>query len=258
MDRQRLLRVFSILSYLSVKPSTLSEVSKSLGLPLSSSHDLLQALLELDAVSLEGRVYSLGPRSIGLAITVQNSIGVVGLSRRFLEQLARDTQLDVYLAVRTGTSVVYAMRYPDSQVVNIDIPMGRRLFLHSTAVGKLFAALDPEIYERLVSDAKPALTPRTRTTMQQLDPNLSCIRSQQISISHGESVAGVVGVAVPVRDPSGQLIAAAHVSVLAAGAPPGKIKGAIVELRAAAQAIEVELRRISEPISSIERSIELS
>ena len=50
MDRQRLLRVFSILSYLSVKPSTLSEVSKSLGLPLSSSHDLLQALLELDAV----------------------------------------------------------------------------------------------------------------------------------------------------------------------------------------------------------------
>jgi DNA-binding IclR family transcriptional regulator len=251
MDRQRLRRVFSILSYLSVKPSTLSEVSKSLGLPLSSSHDLLQALLDLDAVSLEGRVYSLGPRSIGLAIKVQNSIGVIGLSRRVLEQLARDTQLDVYLAVRAGTSVVYVARYPGSQVVNIDIPLGQRLYLHSTAVGKLFAALDQELYERLVSDVKPALTPRTRTTMQQLEPNLRSIRAQQISISHGESVAGVVGVAVPVRDPSGQLIAAVHLSILEAGAPPARIESAIIELRAAAQAIELELRRRicgSEPV----------
>jgi DNA-binding IclR family transcriptional regulator len=235
--------VFSLLSYLAVKPATLSQISKDLGLPLSSSHDLLQALLEIDAVSLQGKTYALGPRSVGLSIEVQNSMSVVSVSRRALEQVASTTQLDVYLAVRAGTGVVYVARYPGSQAVNIDIPLGRRLYLHSTSVGKLFAALDREIYERLASDPKPVLTSRTKTTLQQLEPNLRQIRAQQISISRGESLEGVVGVAVPVKDPANQIIAAAHLSIIEAVAPATVIQQAIGQLQSAARAVEDELRR---------------
>jgi DNA-binding IclR family transcriptional regulator len=243
MDRQRLLRVFDILGYLAVKPATLSQISKDLSLPLSSSHDLLQAMLELDAVSLQGRTFSLGPRSIGLSISVLDSISAQRVARRRLEQLARDTQLDVYLAVRAGSGIVYVAHYSGSQAVNIQIPLGRRLYLHSTAVGKLFAAFDREMYQALIAEPKPPLTPRTRTTMEQLEPSLRSIRSKQVSVSHGESVPGIVGVAAPVRDADGQLIAAAHLSILEAAATPAKIHDAVVKLQEATQLIEQDIRR---------------
>jgi DNA-binding IclR family transcriptional regulator len=243
MDRQRLLRVFSILSYLAAQPSTLSRVSKDLGLPLSSAHDLLQALLDLDAVSLNQSVYALGPRAIGLSIEVQQSMSVVSVARRTLEQLASSTQLDVYLGIRAGSGVVYAARYAGSHTVNIDIPLGRRLYLHSTSVGKLFAAFDREMYGQLSKAPKPALTKHTQTTMQQLDANLRTIRAQQISISRGESYEGVIGVAAPVRDPNDQLVAAAHLSILEAVASPAAIQRAVSQLRDAARTIEAEFRR---------------
>ena len=64
MDRLRLHRVFDVLAQLATNGSmTVTQLSRQLDLPLSSTHDLLKGLLATDAVSSVGKTYSLGPRT---------------------------------------------------------------------------------------------------------------------------------------------------------------------------------------------------
>lgn len=244
VDRLRLHRVFDVLGQLATGgPKTVTELSRQLDLPLSSTHDLLQGLLAADAVSAVGKTYSLGPRTIRLSVAVLDSVGVQRIARHHLEELAARVGLDVYLAVRTGTRILYVVRCAGIQAVNIDIPLGRSLFLHSTAVGKLFAAFQREVYQQMISQPRPALTSRTRTTVEQLDRELAGIRSRGVSISRGESVPGILGMAAPVWGANGELVAAVHVSALQGSLTPELLLGVTAEILQTAQVIETELTR---------------
>lgn len=242
MDPQRLRRVLDVLGHLASHGSmTVTELSRELDLPLSSTHDLLKALVKTDAVSATGKSYALGPRTVRLSFEVLDSVGVQRIAQRQMECLVERIGLDVYLAVRTGTSILYVARCAGSQTVNIDIPLGRRLFLHSTAVGKLYAAFERDVYQQMLSSPRPALTSRTLTTMEQLDRDLGSIRSRGLSISRGESVPGIVGLAAPVRGPDNQVAAAIHVSALHGSLTPQALCGVTAELQQTATAIETEL-----------------
>lgn len=242
IERLRLHRVFDVLGQLAADgPQTVSQLSRQLDLPLSSTHDLLKGLLATDAVSALGKTYSLGPRTIRLSVAVLDSFDVQRIAQQHLEHLAERVGLDVYLAVRTGTRILYVARCPGAQAVNIDIPLGRSLFLHSTAVGKLFAAFQREVYQQMIAQSRPALTSRTRTTVEQLDRDLAGIRSRGVSISRGESVPGVLGLAAPVWGASGELVAAVHVSALQGSLTSELLLGVTAEILETAQAIEAEL-----------------
>lgn len=250
MDQQRLKRVFDIMELLATGPATVSGISKALEIPLSSSHDLLQAMLKLDAVSLRERQYSLGPRAISMSLAMVNSIRVQQIAKNHLGKLAREARLDCYLAVRTGSRVLYVSRFKGARAVDLDIPLGRALYLHSTSVGKLFAAFDSQVHQRMRKDPRPQLTLHTTTSMDRLELDLRRIRSAGISISRGESVPGIVGAAAPVRDPDGQLVAAAHMSIVQAAVPSDELRDAVAMLRKSTSDIEDELRQgVSDSLS---------
>ncbi len=242
MDEQRLRRIFDVVEYLGRHDgATVTDVSRDLDVPLSSAHDLLKALTQIDAVTEANKRYALGPLALRLAFGLAEGDRVQRVAQIHLERLARESQRDAYLAVRCGTKVVYASRHPGSQAVNIDIPLGQPLYLHSTAVGKLFAALDREMYRALVAARRPVLTDRTRTTLSSLDRDLRVIRARGLAISRGESVPGIVGMAAPVWDPGGRLVAAVHLSVLLGSMAPAELKEHCESVRRAAEAIELDL-----------------
>ena len=242
MDVQRLRRVFDVLDYVAKNGSaTVTQISRGLDLPISSSHDLLKGLAQIDALTETRKAYVLGPLAMRMAFSVSDGVSVTDIARPHLERLAEETQLDAYLAVRLGTKIVYTNRFPGRQAVNIDIPLGRTLYLHSTAVGKLFAALDRDVYKALTVSPRPSLTDRTRTNMEHLNRDLRAIRARGVAISRGESVPGVLGVAAPIWGPGERLVAAAHLSVLQ-GAISGARLGEVCDLaRQAAVAIERDL-----------------
>jgi DNA-binding IclR family transcriptional regulator len=254
VDQHRLQRVFDILEFLAVRPSTVSGVSRELGIPLSSCHDLLQAMAKMEAVSSRGREYSLGPKAIGVSLAVVNSIRVQQVADSHLERLAAESGCDVHLAVRTGDRVVFAATVPGEFGATDKPPLGQALPLHASAAGKLFAAFDSDVHRRLRTDPRPPLTPLTVVDDDVLEEDLRRIRAHGRGISRGEHVAGVVGVAAPVRDTDGQLIAAVHLSFSESDAPAVRSRGGIELMRTVAARIELDLKDIAAESLSQDRT----
>lgn len=222
MNPARIDRALSVLGYLAhhYEGRSLSHLSSDLGLPMSSTHDLMQALVEIGVVRLAGpRTYALGPRAVTMALSIVDSVRLREVARPFLRELSEDINENAYLAVRTGDEVVYADRIEASQQLAVVIRLGDSRPLHGTAVGKLMAAFNPELTGRVLSSSRlDQYTPSTLTKRADLKAEYDAIRERGYSVSDGESVEGIIGLATPIIDAAGVAVAAVHVS-----APRGRL-----------------------------------
>ena len=243
----RYARTFDVLELLVGRPDgmTVTDISKRLGLPLSSSHNLLQRMVTAEVVTVTDDLrYSLGPRAVRLGIRIVDGLEVRALSRRHLQELARETGDDIYLAVPFSRRVAYVDRFPGSRPVSVDIRLGQSLHLHATSVGKLFAAHERSLRQRMFAHERPALTEHTFTGHGELERELARIVEQDYAISREEAIVGVVGLAVPVRDDHGSVVAAIHVSALGSQMTADEEARLLTAARACAVQIERDLGRV--------------
>jgi IclR family acetate operon transcriptional repressor len=209
-------RLVDVLDYLLQAPghaATLSEIVTAQGRPLSSTHDLLRSmvasgLLEVD----DAKRYRTGPVLMRLAIAAIDQIDIVATARIHLDELVRQVKHDSYLAIRAGDTVSYVARCAGTHRAGLDIKLGEPVPLHSSAVGKLFSALQPDLEQRVLSRPLPQLTPQTIVDPERLAAEFHEIRERGTAISIEETITGIVGFGAPVRDAGGRLVAAVHVS----------------------------------------------
>lgn len=242
----RFSRIFDVLELLVGHPQgmTLTEIVKRLDLPTSSAHNLLRRMVAADVVAMtEDLRYSIGSRAVRLAIQVVDRLEVRAVARRILQDLARETGEDVYLAVRLGNRVSYVDRMPGTRPVSVNIRLGQSLYLHATSVGKLYAAHVAQLRRRLFAEPRPRLTPNTLTSAKELETELDVIVANGISFSREEAIPGICGLAVPVRDAGGTIAAAIHISALSAQLDAKHEKLLVAAAVAAAGSIESELGR---------------
>ena len=218
MSPDRYLRTFDVLNLLVQHKEglRLTEIKEALNLPVSSVHNMLQTMVSAEvAVVTEDLRYSVGPRAVSLALRTLNSLDIRTISRRYLQDLAKEIGDDVYLALRVGKRVLYADRVLGTQRISLDIRLGEPLFMHSTATGKLFAANDAKLTAQVFAAPLKKLTAATITDPKELEREYARIHAQGYAKSVEESVEGIVGYAVPVHDGAGAMVAAIHASVLA-------------------------------------------
>lgn len=247
--KDRFARIFGVLELLAPHPAglTVTEISQQLGLPLSSTHNLLQRLVKVEAVIVTGDLrYSIGGRAVRYGIRIIENLNLRAMARRHLQELAKLLGEDVYLAERFGDRIIYTDRVAGHRPIKLDIQLGQSLLLHATAVGKLFAAHHEELCEKMLGRERPRLTPSTLVSSKELNAELEKIRTDGFAVSRQEAVVGIVGVAVPVRNTRDQVVAAIHLSALAAHWEPDTEKAWLVQTIATAQAVERNLGR--EPV----------
>lgn len=241
MNPQRYLRTFHILNLLvSHKQGLkLTEIKQALNLPVSSVHNALQTMVSAEVVSVDDDLrYSIGPRTVALALRTVQSLDLRSLARRHLQELAKDIGDDVYLGLRLGKRVIYADRILGTRRISLDIRLGESLYLHSTATGKLFAAFDDKLAHLALTEKLPKLTPNTITDKKELEREYERIREAGYSKSQEESSAGIVGYAFPVHDTAGFMTAAVHVSVMATRATRAHERRLLQAGRSCAEQIE--------------------
>ena len=158
--------------------------------------------------------YSVGPRAVGIALAITASLDIRTLARRHLQDLAKAIGDDVYLAMKLGQRIFYADRCVGTQRISLDIRLGESLSLHGTATGKLFAANEPQLSHRALVEPLRKLTRNTITDTGVLAAEFQRIRDRGYAKSQEEAVEGIVGYAVPIREVSGNMAAAIHVSVI--------------------------------------------
>lgn len=189
---------------------TLTEISRHLGLSKSSVHALLASLERGGFVSRDARPgkYGLGPRVLQLASLRLEQSTVRSLARPILERLAQQLRETVFLGILDGDQAIYADRIESQERLRVAGEIGRPVPLHATALGKTLLAFSPEA--RIACElARPleAYTCHTLVDPERMREELAQIRAQGFATSRGEHDAFTAGVAAPVYDHTGALVA---------------------------------------------------
>jgi DNA-binding IclR family transcriptional regulator len=209
----RLVEILDLLLQAPGHSATLSEIVSNTDAPLSSTHDLLRSMVASGLVDVDAaKRYRGGPVLLRLGLAAIDQVDVVATARPHLDQLVRSVSHDAYLAVRAGDSVSYVARRAGTYRAGLDIKLGEPVPLHASAVGKLFAALQPDLESWVLSRPLPQLTAHTITDHARLAEEFREIRERGTALSLEGTISGIIGFAAPVYDASGRLVAAVHVS----------------------------------------------
>jgi len=151
---------------------------------------------------------------------VRLGLGVVAASmlsaprHAILEALSQKIGETCNFGVMADSHVVYLDRVESAWPFGLRFERGSRVPLHCTSMGKLFLSLMPAKKCALLLRSMPLYryTENTITDAARLEAELENIRSAEVSTDNQEFLAGVVCVAVPVRDTNKQPVAALAVS----------------------------------------------
>jgi DNA-binding IclR family transcriptional regulator len=215
--RSLLGRAFTLLAVFSdSRPSaTLSELSRHSGLPLSTTHRLVQELVAWRALERDanGR-YVVGLRLWELGALSPGSLDLRERALPFLEDLFEVTRHNVQLAIRDGLEAVYVERISATDAVSIRTRAGSRMPLHAVGVGLVLLAYAPlDVQEAALTGPFQRFTAKTITSGRELREALASVRRDGYAISDRQIEMITYSVAAPVRGPSGEVVASVSVVV---------------------------------------------
>ncbi|TDL38665.1 IclR family transcriptional regulator [Arthrobacter nitrophenolicus] len=187
---------------------TLSDLSREVGIPKSSTSNLLLALEEARLISRQGSEFTLGRKLVELGAAYLGRLDEVQEFYRYCEQAPVLSGETVRIAMLDGLNVIYLARYEGHPAVRLTSNIGDKMPVSLCAVGKaLIARLhDHDIEELFPDDAElPVLTPKSLRTGAEFKAQLQTIREQGYAFEDEESTTGVVclAVAVPTRGAHG-------------------------------------------------------
>lgn len=210
---QSLTRAFDLLELMADAggDAGLSELSDASGIPLPTIHRLMRTLVQRGYARQErSRRYALGPQLIRLGESASRLLGL--WARPYLTELVELTGETANLALREGDEAVYVAHVPSRHAMRMFTEVGRRVPLHTSAVGKVMLAQLPsvEVDAILLRSGLRALTDRTITDAAALHRQLADVRVTGYAADVGEYEVGVGCVAVPL--PGAFALAALSVS----------------------------------------------
>jgi DNA-binding IclR family transcriptional regulator len=223
-DLTSALRPIAILEYLAAHPegAALRDIRDELDLPRSSVWLLVRQLVEGGFVHrVDDTRFAVGARLLRMGLNVYQIASMGGDGRMFLQNLAADTGLDVYLAIRTGDNVVYADRVFGANSVQIRHRLGEPRSLHASAAGKLFLAFDDDgLWKRRIEGTElPAFTPHTLTDHEALREQVTRARERGYVDVCNEALMSICSIGAMSFDPDGSpwaaVVVSAHESDLA-------------------------------------------
>jgi IclR family KDG regulon transcriptional repressor len=168
--------------------------------------------------------YRLGLKSLELGQTFIRQMGLLRQARPTLEKLADRTNETSYLAIMRNQDVVYLDVVEANQTVRVASRVGLRLPAYCTAVGKVLicSESEDEIRKRLPEQLLKR-TAKTLTDPKALVDHLKKVAKQGYAVDDEEFEEGVKCVAAPIRDYTGNVVAAISISGPAMRMPDKKV-----------------------------------
>lgn len=197
-----------------------AEVAAQLSVARSTAYRYLQSLTQLRFVEeADGRGFRLGPRVIELARLARRGLGLSEISRPIMKRLSDQVSESVLLTRLAGNVVICLEREDSSgRAVRITYERGEVLPINAGAAAFVLLAWlpDDQVKALLGTTRLTALTADTLTTNKEVLVRLRETRAQGYAISRGELDPDVLGLAAPVRNGDGEVIAAVSVAALSA------------------------------------------
>lgn len=232
-------RAISILELLdgSRRGMSVSEISRKLRLPKSSTHAIILTLARKDYLVRHhsDRRYTLALKVYNLGRETLHGLELSETALEPMKWLVKRTHLTSHLAVLEKNQAVYIQKVTGPGLVLFDTFIGKRTNLHCTAVGKVLLAYS----HALASDqffSKSTLakhTARTITTVTALRKALDKVRSDGYAMEDQEEEIGVRCLAVPVFN-QGEFLAALSITGIVSQLPLENVDTLVASAKKAA------------------------
>lgn len=212
-----LVKAFAILDCFSADHPQLGvrEIARRLHMSTSTVGRLLVTLHSAGVLSQDPatRLYRIGPKILSWSAVYTSGLNVREKTRPMLEELHRLTRETVNLYVLDGNERVCVDCVESPQRVRVIVQVGERMPLHAGSAGKaILAFASPKLVKQILDHPLERMTANTITNRKKLLDELQHIRDCGYAVSHGERFTDAIGLAAPIFDASGKVIAALNVA----------------------------------------------
>jgi IclR family KDG regulon transcriptional repressor len=208
-------RTLSILETVAHSASGLtnSDISRRLKLPKSSASYILRILENRGYLTRETNSgkYRLGLKLMGLTRESATHTDIREVAKPIMEGFVKRTNLSTHLAVLDNGRAVYVEKVENlNSFIKMDIWIGHRLPIHSTAIGKVLVSqmTDGEVSAILELRGMEKKTSKTIINSKRYLRELEKVRTFGFAVDDEENSAGVRCISSPIFDAQGKIVAA--------------------------------------------------
>lgn len=208
-------RALSILELVAESNNGLSnsDLSRRLKIPKSSASYILRVLEKRDYLQRDANgKYRLGLKLISLTGGAMTNLDVREAAKPILAEFLKKSRLpEVHIAVLDNGRAVYIEKLENEKsFIKMDIWIGHRLPVHTTAIGKILISFLPEdeILRILKLHGLERKTRKSITNLQKFLREAERIRKYGFAVDDEENADGVRCIAAPIYDAKGKVAAA--------------------------------------------------
>lgn len=196
----------------------IADIARLTGLDRATARRCLLTLAKAGYATHDGKFFELTPRVLRLGHAYLEAAPLPTLLQPVLEQVSQETGESSSASVLDGAEITYIARASRRRIMSISLSPGSRLPAYCASMGRILLAARPEAEALATLEASPrqALTPFTKVTTEALLAELRRVRAQDYAAIDQELEMGLRSIAVPVRDRTGQTLAAINIGAQAA------------------------------------------
>lgn len=200
--------------------ATIAEVSRA------SARRCLLTLTELGYLVKSGPQFRPTPRMVRLGAAYFETASLPQLAQAHLDRARDEIGESIALAVLEQGHAMFIARAEAERIVSSVAKIGRRLPAHACATGRVLLSSwsEEEIDRYLMAADVASSTPATVTDRTELKARIFHAAKDQMAYTNEELEEGMVSIAVPVKNHSGQIVAAMSVSASSARISIGEMR----------------------------------
>jgi IclR family transcriptional regulator, KDG regulon repressor len=207
-----------VLEILSVSDGALAlgDVASASGRPKGTVHRMLATLVNTGFVAQDPATGRYRPtlKLWRLGASAVRDLELTRVAVPSLERLMAETGETVHLAVLDPSGgTVYVSKVESPQSIRVQTRLGQLNPAWCTATGRCLLAFHPEVAERVLAEKLLARTPRTVTDPKRIRFALAEVRAKGYAVTRSENHPELAGIATPLRDHTGEVIAACGLGI---------------------------------------------
>lgn len=235
-----------ILEVFATRPGALplSAFVEATGKPKGTVHRMLSTLVHTGFVKQDpgSGHYRLTLKLLQIGSAAASDLDLVKVARPWLERLVQATDETVHLAILDASGgVVYVAKVESPRSIRVQTRLGEINPSWCTATGRCLLAFNPQTADRVLAGPLEPRTSKTVTDPTHVRAVLAEVAAKGYAVTRAENHPEMGGIAAPILDYTGQVIASCGVAVPEFRMDQQLVERCIPEVRRIAAAISEEL-----------------
>lgn len=199
------------------KGLSLSEIATILDIPVTSTNDIVKALVDEGMVELldeRSKIYGIGVKAYVLGNAYIANTSLIDKAKSDIELLSERTNKTVFLGKQVDGKITYIYKHEPKNPLVATCDIGSRTNIHCTSLGKSFLAHDNKLLESLEGKTLVRRTPYTITDYSKLVADVKNVRIRGFAIDDREQNDHLLCFGAPIFDSHNDVVAALSISGL--------------------------------------------